>query len=434
MFIAHFLFLGSLFFILGIISKYYFGFWLFFILLIFLSFLFLRRIFLVIVVILSFLLGGFYLSYFLKKNHSINDNKIEILKEFPATNNYHKYLAKFQGKNYYLYLPYYYERLSPKDKIIAQIEIFDQKRIFVTQLKNVEYSQYKIIYQTRETINNLINKNYSLKTSEIIGGILYGREINDQDLRKSLVASGLSHLTAMSGYNLVVLTSLAQRFFSLLSLSSLGISMLSIFFILIFIVFTGFQSSVIRAGIMMIILILAKILGKPPVQRNIIMLTITLISLFNPLALIEDLGFQLSILATLGLIYWEEYLRKIFKFKVISETLAAQIMVLPLLWFKFGELNLFSLLNNILILPFVPYLMLLGFLALICFAFYPLNQILNLPFEFFSKLITLTAHMPKIYFPLSAFSVFLIYVLIFFLIFKINKNEKPDFNFNFNIK
>ena len=81
--------------------------------------------------------------------------------------------------------------------------------------------------------------------------------------------------------------------------------------------------------------------------------------LVNPFYLL-DLGFQLSFLATLGIILLADKLPKL-----IAETTAAQIFVWPLLFIHFGQMNPFAILVNVLIVWLVPYIMGLGaFLAL----------------------------------------------------------------------
>ncbi len=425
---ANLFFFFSLFFLLGIILKYYFNFWLIFV---FISLVFFRRLFLVLLFSLAFLLGGGYLIFFQLIQKQTADNKIYLIKEFPSTNYYHKYLGKFKGENYFVYLPYYYNKLFPKDSLIAQFDI-QGNRIFIKELKEVKHSIYTPFYQLRNYINQLIDKNYSLVSSEIISGILYGREINDKELRENFRHSGLSHITAMSGYNLIVISSAVHRLFNSLAFNFFLINFLSIIFILIFVVLTGFQSSVIRAGIMMIVFIFSKLIGKPALQRNVLIFTALIISLFDPLALVNDLGFQLSILATVGLVYWEEYFRKILKFKFLSEVISAQILVIPLLWYKFGEFNLFSFFNNALVVSIIPYLMLIGFFSLFLVYFYPVNQIINLPFELFGLIINFLAKLPKLYLPMPLVFTLAIYFLIFFYMIKINKNERLDFNFSFN--
>ncbi|GIW66414.1 MAG: hypothetical protein KatS3mg095_0312 [Candidatus Parcubacteria bacterium] len=428
--IANIFFFICLLFILGIIISYYFKIWFIFIL--FIILIFFRYKFLIPVFCLSFLLGGIYLFLFQNLKENSVDNSIRIIRELPSTRYYHKYLGQFNGLSYFIYVPYYYEKLFSQDKItVADFEIIENK-IFIRNLKKLEKSIFSSIYKFRDYINSLIDKNYSLITAEIIGGILYGREINEKNIRDNLKKSGLSHITAMSGYNLVILSLFINNLFKFLPLSFLLTNLISILVIFVFIIFTGFQSSVIRAGIMMAIFIISKLNGKPSLQRNVLIFTAFIISLFNPLSIINDLGFQLSILATIGIIYFGEFFNKFLRFKFLSETISAQILVLPLLWYKFGEFNIFSFLNNSLIVPIIPYLMLTGFLALILYFLYPINQVFNIPFEIFAKIISYLANLPKIYIPLSLFFVFVIYLIIIFLFFRINKNEKIDFNFGFN--
>ncbi len=91
----------------------------------------------------------------------------------------------------------------------------------------------------------------------------------------------------------------------------------------------------------------------------------------NPFLLVYDIGFQLSFLATLGLIVvaprletavlsgqWWQPVRQF-----LVATLAAQVAVLPLLLYHMGEVSLVAVATNVLVLPVVPLAMLLSFLA-----------------------------------------------------------------------
>ncbi|MCS7184266.1 MAG: hypothetical protein NZ866_02910 [Patescibacteria group bacterium] len=178
--IANIFFFSTLFFILGIFFNYYFSFWILFGIL---TLIFFRYPTLILIFLLSFLVGGFYLDLYQKFSSDLADEKIKILKEFSSTNYYHKYLGSFKREEYFIYLPYYYERLNPYDKLLANFEKIEN-RIFIRELIKVEKSIYTPIYQFRYIVNNIIDKNYSLTTSEIIGGILYGREINEKKFKR----------------------------------------------------------------------------------------------------------------------------------------------------------------------------------------------------------------------------------------------------------
>jgi competence protein ComEC len=93
-------------------------------------------------------------------------------------------------------------------------------------------------------------------------------------------------------------------------------------------------------------------------------------AVWNPYLVLFDLSYQLSILATLGLILFSEplipyltWLRYKTLIEIVSTTIATQIAVLPLLVFSVGQVSLVSLVANVLILLPIPYAMLAGFIA-----------------------------------------------------------------------
>jgi len=423
--LANYFFFCSLFFLLGIIFNYYFShFWFYFA---FLALFFFKKLTLVFLLLLSFFFGGLYLNFF---NELQKDNWITIIRELPPSEKRKKYLVSFNGQNYFFYYPFYEESLYPYDKILIEGRFLENK-IFPEKIKSKKVSPFRKIYLFKEKINNTIKENYSFYTSEIIKGILYGEEIVDKELRSNFQKSGLSHLTAMSGYNLVILSALWLRLSSFLPVNFLYKNLISLFLIIIFVIFANFQSSVIRAALMVGVLILAKIIGRPPLTRNLIIFTALIISLFNPKALLEDIGFQLSFLATMGIIYLANIFEKIFKSKMLSEIMAAQCAVMPLILYKFGNFNPFAIISNLIILPTVPFLMILGLLAIIFYAFYPFNQLINIPFEVFAQIISLFSTFPQFYLSLPWWFIFSIYLIMLYYIYQNQKNEKIDFNFSY---
>jgi competence protein ComEC len=95
----------------------------------------------------------------------------------------------------------------------------------------------------------------------------------------------------------------------------------------------------------------------------------------NPAYLVSDVSFQLSFIATLGLLlispiyvkWLSKYLPR-FISEVVGSTLAAETAVMPFIVYKMGIFSIISLPINVIILPFIPVLMLLGFI-LICLGF-----------------------------------------------------------------
>lgn len=132
----------------------------------------------------------------------------------------------------------------------------------------------------------------------------------------------------------------------------------------------GAPASAIRAGIMASLLLIAQYFGRFSTASRAIIFAATLMLLQNPLILRLDIGFQLSFLATLGLIHLQpilsDYFKKIPNFfqlrNNLSATLSAQTFVFPILVYNFGQISIISPITNILILPLIPFLTILGFI------------------------------------------------------------------------
>jgi len=145
----------------------------------------------------------------------------------------------------------------------------------------------------------------------------------------------------------------------------------TIFIISLFIISIGAPASAIRAGLMGLVLLFASRIERPYSVLNSLILVGTLMLLFNPKFLIFDIGFQLSFLAVLGICFFYKSFNKWFakipdsRFfplrSYLSITLSAQILVLPLVLYYFGNLSLMAPITNILILLVMPIVMFLGF-------------------------------------------------------------------------
>ena len=164
--------------------------------------------------------------------------------------------------------------------------------------------------------------------------------------------------------------------------------------IVMFTMLTGASASVVRASVMGLLVLIAQKSGRIYHMRNALAFAGAMMIFHNPAILRFDASFQLSFLATLGLLYgapiidgWFEKVKsrlKVFlrNIKLIAEnrepfsepkksflreifvsTLAAQIFVLPLLIYNFGQISFISPMANLFVLPFIPLTMFLGFVV-----------------------------------------------------------------------
>ncbi|MBI3306022.1 ComEC/Rec2 family competence protein [Candidatus Nomurabacteria bacterium] len=206
--------------------------------------------------------------------------------------------------------------------------------------------------------------------SLLMGGLILGeRAAFSEELRQEFIDTGTIHIVALSGYNITIVAEWFMKLFSFLP-QNLGIG-IGILAILMFVLMTGGSSTAIRAGVMAILALIARATGRNyDVARALILAGVFMI-IFNPFILVYDVSFQLSFIATIAVIFLAPRIEKHFmwitdNFKlrdIISVTCAAYIFVLPFILYKMGNLSLVALPANILILPFIPFTMLLGFLT-----------------------------------------------------------------------
>jgi len=206
----------------------------------------------------------------------------------------------------------------------------------------------------------------------LLEGIILGnKQIFSEKLKNSLNITGTSHIVAISGMNIVIISEIMMAFLIALGLWRKQAFWLVLIIIFFFILMVGAPASAVRAGIMGAILLYAQKIGRLSNASRIMVFAAAIMLILNPLLLRYDVGFQLSFLAVFGLIYIKPILddlilKKIKKeelnglLQIITTTLAAQIAVLPILIYNFGRISFISPITNILIVPVIPLLTIIG--------------------------------------------------------------------------
>lgn len=229
---------------------------------------------------------------------------------------------------------------------------------------------FKKIYQLGGKFNDAIVKVLPEPYASFQIGLLFGNKTNISDsLMSAFNRTGTTHIVAVSGYNVTIIISALALILARYSrkLTFYG----TLFGILFFIILTGAGASVLRAGLLAALAAFARLSGRKPYVPILILVSATILILFNPYALKNDISFQLSFLAFVGLISISPVIEKnkfiatwpgIFKI-AFCETMGAQILVLPILLYNFGTLSIIAPLANILVLSVIPVSMFLGFLT-----------------------------------------------------------------------
>ncbi len=231
---------------------------------------------------------------------------------------------------------------------------------------------YSVLQTLRQILLERLGELFPEPAASLAAGLLLGvrRSIPYQvitDFRRA----GLTHILAISGYNIVILIVFVTTLFSFLPRKiSTWISLGVIF---LFTILVGASASVVRASIMGSLSLMARLFGRKSAGMRSLFITGLAMVLFDPSILFSDIGFQLSFAATAGILLFCRGLEGFLK--IIPETLgmrtslatslAAQVFTTPLIFWHFGGISFISPLANLAVLPLVPLLMLGSFSALI---------------------------------------------------------------------
>ena len=232
--------------------------------------------------------------------------------------------------------------------------------------------------------------------SSLAGGVVIGGKTGlGNELQDAFVRSGLVQIIVLSGYNVMIVAEWVMAALAYLKLSRRWGAVAGAFAILVFVGIAGASSTALRAMCMAFIALYARATGRSYAAGRALLFVVFLMLLWNPLYLIFDPGFGLSVAATAGLIWLApsielllnylspRHLYRVYKVlrngevsqdaartagdsfwgNVIATTLAAQIAVLPLLLYDTGNLSLVAIPANLVTMPIVPLAMGLSALA-----------------------------------------------------------------------
>jgi competence protein ComEC len=201
-------------------------------------------------------------------------------------------------------------------------------------------------------------------------GLLIGQRNNLPDeVNDNLSKAGLTHIVAVSGYNLTILVQAMRRLNG--KRSKYQSTLLSVGLIGSFLLLTGLSPSIVRAAIVSLLSLAAWYYGRTIKPVLLLLIAAAITAGWNPLYIWSDVGWYLSFLAFFGVLVVAPLMltlvrgHKPVKFisQIVTESLAAQLMTLPVILFLFQQGSLVSLLANVIVVPFIPLAMLTSLIA-----------------------------------------------------------------------
>lgn len=264
-------------------------------------------------------------------------------------------------------------------------------------------TEYNLILKAREDIIRLFNSSLNPEFSSLVLGITFGiKQEMPQDFHDRLEKTGLLHVIAASGMNITMVGGFLMSLFALFLKRQIALifTIVGIFF---YAFMAGFEPSIVRASIMGILVFSAQLTGRQS-SSFLALFMAAFLMLFKSPSLLFDIGFQLSFMATLGLIYFrplffmntrlKKFIDKSFIGEDLTTTISAQIFTLPILLVNFGSYSVVSVIVNALVLWTVPIIMVVGGISAAAGLFFdPLGYLLSylsIPFLiYFEKVVEL---------------------------------------------
>lgn len=327
-----------------------------------------------------------FIVYINKKNKKLLEygDLIEIKGEYSAP----EVARNYKGFDYSQYL----KTLN----IYGTIKVEESKIINKNQLSPILIS----INNIKEKMIDNANRNMPKRTANLLLGILIGERDNIQeDIIESFRTANLSHILAVSGahtsYIILGITYLISK-----SKTPKRIGyIITIINLLIFIIITGAGYSVVRACIMAIVVIGAKICYRKENFFTSICISLIIILIQNPFA-INDIGLKLSFMGTAGIVIFNKSITNFFiKLKIkqkiaeaLSVTFSAQLMIMPITILNFNTISLTFFISNILASPLLGIIIIFGFISIfISSILNPISKILFLILHIFLELLILVS-------------------------------------------
>lgn len=303
-------------------------------------------------------------------------------------------------------------------------------------------SLYRAILSLKKRVQTVYNQSISAPQVSILSAMVLGnRRSISQKITDNFREAGTSHIIAISGMHITIIAGLLMQLGIGLGIPRNKTFYLSAVVLGMYVVLVGMPASAIRAATMGLLVSFSQVIGRLSRSINPLLFVVSVMILINPKVLLSDIGFQLSFLAVLGIIYLSPFFLKLFQwlpdfFQIRSSasmTMAAYLMTLPLIAYSFHSLSLIAIVVNILVLPAVPLVMIFGLLTgMAGLLFQPLGEIFGwLVWLFLSYIMTVINFFVQFDFASIAIEktswLILVegYLVIIFLIWIVAKNRKP---------
>lgn len=275
------------------------------------------------------------INYYIKKNENYSNLKIGSIIKVEGKLDYPKKNTNFNLFNYKNYL------LSEKIYFVLTANK-------ITYIKDTD----NIFFKAKNLLINYIN---NFKTKDYLYTFILGNtSLLEQDTKESFQNNGISHLFAVSGMHITLISSLLMYLLKKITKNH-DISYIITIFILLFYTFiTNFSSSILRAFLLFLLIYINKKFKFNLKNIEIIMLILLILLMYNPFY-IYSIGFKFTFIISIILILFSKKINNFKNYfsKLLMTSLISFFISLPIVINNFFEINLISPLLNLIFVPFI---------------------------------------------------------------------------------
>lgn len=213
----------------------------------------------------------------------------------------------------------------------------------------------------------------------VLGAVFGDKRAVPPHISEAFRITGTSHLLVISGMHVSILITIITRILQTFRLSQQWAIRVVVLLLIAYVTITGFQASAIRASLFGVTALIAQLVGRARSSLRILLIIAALMLCWQPLLLLYDAGFQLSFLATGGIIIFQKpierllaFIPKQFTFRSTAATsLAAMITTTPLIMYSFETFSIIALLANTIVVPFMPFIMSAAIVSILVSVVFP---------------------------------------------------------------
>lgn len=222
--------------------------------------------------------------------------------------------------------------------------------------------------ESRGYLMEKVNEALPNAEGSVFNAMVFGDEGGvSQELKKAFNVTGTRHILAISGMNISIISLMLLNFGLAVGMWRKHAFWFAVSGIVAFIFLVGSPPSAVRAGIMGILLLWSQNRGRLVESWRPVLVAAFVMVALNPQLLVFDIGFQLSFLAVVGIVYFQNFCGRVFKWipvkfarELIVLSFAVQIATWPITLYNFGTFSVISPVANVFIVPMLTPIMFLG--------------------------------------------------------------------------